>query len=64
VRLANKARLYGAETDANGHVIDEGGNRKLDIEEVVGMYRDCVIPLTKDVEVRCRQVDRGERLTK
>ncbi|GFZ51414.1 hypothetical protein JCM24511_09176 [Saitozyma sp. JCM 24511] len=53
VRLANKARVYGCEMDADGRVVDspDGGKGKIDIEEVVGLYRDWVIPLTKDVEV-------------
>ncbi|WVQ77048.1 chorismate mutase [Cryptococcus sp. DSM 104548] len=56
VRLANKARVYGGEMDADGKVIevpdDEFALRgKIDLESVVGMYRDWVIPLTKDVEV-------------
>jgi chorismate mutase len=53
VRLANKARLYGCEMDADGRVINgpDGAPSKIDIEQVVGLYRDWVIPLTKDVEV-------------
>ncbi|WWD20797.1 chorismate mutase [Kwoniella shandongensis] len=56
VRLANKARVYGCEMDADGRVVEvpdeEMGSRgKIDLKAVVGMYRDWVIPLTKDVEV-------------
>ncbi|WVQ86135.1 chorismate mutase [Cryptococcus sp. DSM 104549] len=56
VRLANKARVYGGEMDADGRVVevpDEemGARGKIDLKAVVGMYRDWVIPLTKDVEV-------------
>lgn len=55
VRLANKARVYGCEMDADGHIVAvpdaEGSRGKIDIEHVVGLYRDWVIPLTKDVEV-------------
>lgn len=51
VRLGNKARVYGCEMDANGHVIPDDNMRKIDIEQVVRLYRDWVIPLTKDVEV-------------
>jgi len=56
VRLANKARVYGGEMDNDGRVVvvpdQELGDRgKIDIAQVVGMYRDYVIPLTKDVEV-------------
>ena len=56
VRLANKARVYGGEMDGDGRVVavrdEEMGMRgKIDIREIVGLYRDYVIPLTKDVEV-------------
>lgn len=56
VRLANKARVYGCEMDADGHVVpvpphESGLRGKIDIDEVVALYRDHVIPLTKDVEV-------------
>lgn len=52
VRLANKARVYGGEYDADGRVVEaKEGVGKINIEDVVGMYRDYVIPLTKDVEV-------------
>lgn len=52
VRLANKAKVYGGEFDAEGRVVEVSGSRgKIDIDGVVGMYRDYVIPLTKDVEV-------------
>lgn len=65
VRLGNKARLYGAELDAQGRLkasssdlIDGGGDghgekegNRIKVEEVVKLYRDWVIPLTKDVEV-------------
>ena len=56
VRLANKARVYGCEMDANGHVVDVpdeemAARGKIDLAAVVDMYRDWVIPLTKDVEV-------------
>lgn len=56
VRLANKARVYGCEMDVDGRLIevpDEemGARGKIDLASVVGMYKDWVIPLTKDVEV-------------
>lgn len=60
VRLANKARVYGCEMDADGRVVEkpaEGAGEvggKIDIEQVVRLYRDWVIPLTKDVEVSTR----------
>lgn len=50
VRLANKARVYGCEMDGDGNVIDDATQR-IDIKTVVALYRDWVIPLTKDVEV-------------
>lgn len=55
VRLANKARVYGCEMDADGRVVTAAHSQqtggKIDIEQVVRLYRDWVIPLTKDVEV-------------
>ncbi|WVW80536.1 chorismate mutase [Kwoniella bestiolae CBS 10118] len=56
IRLANKARVYGCEMDADGKVIevpDEemAARGKIDLATIVSMYRDWVIPLTKDVEV-------------
>lgn len=51
VRLANKAKVYGGEFDSEGRIVESEGQRKIDIEGVVGLYRDYVIPLTKDVEV-------------
>jgi chorismate mutase len=56
VRLGNKAHLYGQELDPMGHPIpDDGISRpgKLDAKVVVKLYEEFVIPLTKDVEVRC-----------
>ena len=51
VRLRKKAELYGADWDVSGIVI-ASEKRKIDAEEVVRLYRDYLIPLTKDVEVR------------
>jgi chorismate mutase len=55
-RLAKKAAFYGQELDAGGNpktTLDqvEKDNLKIDVEEVVGLYRDYIIPLTKEVEV-------------
>jgi hypothetical protein len=55
-RLAKKAAFYGQELDANGNpktTLDqiEKENLKIDVEEVVALYRDYIIPLTKEVEV-------------
>jgi chorismate mutase len=54
IRLGNKARVYGGEMDADGRVVEaeDAGARKIDVDQVVRLYRDYVIPLTKDVEVR------------
>lgn len=51
VRLRKKAELYGADWDVSGIVV-ASEKRKIDAEEVVRLYRDYLIPLTKDVEVR------------
>ncbi|WVQ63419.1 chorismate mutase [Kwoniella botswanensis] len=56
IRLANKARVYGCEMDADGKVIevpDEemAARGKIDLATIVSMYKNWVIPLTKDVEV-------------
>lgn len=45
-RLRRKAEMYGV-----GPEMEEDGPRKVDVEAVVEMYRDVVIPLTKVVEV-------------
>lgn len=55
-RLAKKAAFYGQELDAGGNpktTLDqvEKDNLKIDVEEVVALYRDYIIPLTKEVEV-------------
>ncbi|KAK5121709.1 hypothetical protein LTR85_004584 [Meristemomyces frigidus] len=47
-RLRLKAEMYGADPNFNG---DADGPRKINVEAVVAMYRDHVIPLTKVVEV-------------
>merc|ERR1712093_269809 len=59
VRLGKKARFYGQELDGQGNAADVNGsdlsteNRlRIDVDEVVQMYRDYIIPLTKDVEVQ------------
>jgi chorismate mutase len=50
VRLAKKARWYGAELGSDGEPLTEKGE-KVDVEEVVRLYREYIIPLTKEVEV-------------
>lgn len=61
VRLGNKAEIYGQELDPQGKLRKNPGEAqagasgdaetRLDTDEVVALYRDWVIPLTKDVEV-------------
>ncbi|KAJ9110483.1 hypothetical protein QFC19_001609 [Naganishia cerealis] len=61
VRLGNKAEIYGQELDPQGKLrktpgdnnsgSSDDGETRLDTDEVVALYRDWVIPLTKDVEV-------------
>ena len=55
-RLAKTAAFYGQELAAGGNPKTtlaqvEKDNLKIDVEEVVGLYRDYIIPLTKEVEV-------------
>jgi len=52
VRLENKARWYGAELGPDGEPVRDSGKEKVSAEEVVRLYREYIIPLTKDVEVR------------
>ncbi|BGP17910.1 hypothetical protein JCM10213_003917 [Rhodosporidiobolus nylandii] len=54
VRLEKKARWYGAELGPDGEPLPEeqaAEKRRVSAEEVVRLYREYVIPLTKDVEV-------------
>ncbi|GAA5963294.1 hypothetical protein JCM21900_000324 [Sporobolomyces salmonicolor] len=55
VRLAKKARWYGAELGPDGEPLPLNGEgeepMRVDVEEVVRLYREYIIPLTKDVEV-------------
>jgi len=56
VRLGKKAKFYGQELDGQGNAVDVNGDLsekqlRIDVDEVVQMYRDYIIPLTKDVEV-------------
>lgn len=51
-RLAKKAEFYGQELDAAGNPKPtRKEDLKIDVDEVVSLYRDYIIPLTKDVEV-------------
>ncbi|KAA8896870.1 chorismate mutase, partial [Sphaerosporella brunnea] len=48
-RLELKARTYG--TDPSAPADDQKRNIKINVDAVVAMYRDWVIPLTKEVEI-------------
>ncbi|KAK6345872.1 chorismate mutase aro7 [Orbilia blumenaviensis] len=53
-RLRYKTQIYGRDPTlkpGEGGLDDDVGVKKIDVEAVVKMYRDYVIPLTKDVEV-------------
>lgn len=53
VRLEKKARWYGMELGPDGEMVPGTGKaEKVSAEQVVGLYRDYIIPLTKEVEVR------------
>jgi chorismate mutase len=45
-RLRLKAKTYGTDPDSGAD-----GSSKVNADAVVAMYKDCVIPLTKEVEV-------------
>lgn len=51
LRLEKKARWYGSELGADGEVVRDESKSKVDVGEVVRLYREYIIPLTKDVEV-------------
>ena len=50
-RLATKARTYGRDPGAGAETLKSKEADKVDVDAVVGIYRDIVIPLTKEVEV-------------
>jgi chorismate mutase len=50
-RLAAKARTYGRDPAAGADVLNSKEADKVDVDAVVAIYRDIVIPLTKEVEV-------------
>jgi len=51
-RLEKKALWYGQDLGPTGEVVEGAKSEmKIDVEEVVKLYRDYIIPLTKDVEV-------------
>ncbi|KAK9727460.1 chorismate mutase aro7 [Basidiobolus ranarum] len=48
-RLRQKASIYGQDISTNGAVPDHGS--KIAVDAVINLYKDYVIPLTKEVEV-------------
>jgi chorismate mutase len=50
-RLATKARTYGRDPSAGAEALMSKEADKVDVAAVVAIYRDVVIPLTKEVEV-------------
>jgi chorismate mutase len=50
-RLATKARTYGRDPTAGAEALTSKAADKVDVDAVVAIYRDLVIPLTKKVEV-------------
>ena len=50
-RLATKARTYGRDPSAGAEALKSKEADKVDVDAVVAIYRDIVIPLTKEVEV-------------
>lgn len=50
-RLERKALWYGRELDASGEPGPSPDKTRIEIDQVVRLYRDYIIPLTKDVEV-------------
>lgn len=64
-RLDKKARWYGAELGPEGDPVPERGAKVMP-EEIVRLYEEYIIPLTKDVEVRppSRALEIKEPLTR
>ncbi|KAI0947227.1 hypothetical protein AcV7_009702 [Taiwanofungus camphoratus] len=50
-RLRKKASLYALNFAPDGEPIDDASARKIDVDGVVELYEDYIIPLTKEVEV-------------
>lgn len=48
-RVAQKAEIYGQNLD-QAHIVDET-QRKIQSQEVVRLYKEFIVPLTKEVEV-------------
>ena len=50
-RLETKARAYGRDPSVSVEALKSKEADKVDVDAVVAIYRDLVIPLTKEVEV-------------
>jgi chorismate mutase len=50
-RLARKARTYGRDPSAGAEALKSKEADKVNVDAVVAIYRDLIIPLTKEVEV-------------
>lgn len=51
-RLVKKARIYGRDIGPDGEPREDGW--KIDVQTVHDLYEKYIIPLTKEVEVRCQ----------
>ena len=51
-RLRKKASLYALNFTPDGEPLSDDATRKIDVDGVVELYEDYIIPLTKEVEVR------------
>jgi chorismate mutase len=51
-RLEKKALMYGQDVSSDGTVKVDPHYMKIDVDKVVSLYRDHIIPLTKEVEAR------------
>ncbi|KAI9058283.1 chorismate mutase [Trametes sanguinea] len=50
-RLRKKANLYAINFSPDGEPLNDTATRKIDVDGVVELYQDYIIPLTKEVEV-------------
>lgn len=50
-RLRKKAALYAQEFAPDGEPLGQSGALKIDVDGVVELYENYIIPLTKEVEV-------------
>lgn len=48
-RVASKAAIFGQDIDAKGHAV--AASYKVEPDLVASLYREWVMPLTKDVQV-------------